>query len=71
MKDEVEGKAKEIKGKLTGDKGEEMAGKAQQGMDKARRAGRDIRDDIKEKVNEGDEAEREKEAETVRERRSW
>ena len=77
MKDEIEGKAKEIKGKLTGDKEEEMEGKGQQAADKVRRTGRDIRDDIKDKANDvrqdGDmtDEEREREAETVRERRSW
>lgn len=74
MKDEIEGKAKEIKGKVTGDKGEEMEGKAQQGMDKARRTGRDIRDDVKDKadeMNRDGETERERESEDVGQRRAW
>lgn len=77
MKDEIEGKAKEIKGKLTGDKEEEMEGKGEQTADKVRRTGRDIRDDIKDKANDarhdGDmsEEERARESEAVRERRSW
>ena len=74
MKDEIEGKAKEIKGKVTGDKEEEMEGKAQQGMDKARRTGRDIRDDVKDKadeMNRDGETERERESEDVGQRRAW
>ena len=43
MKDEIKGKADELKGKLTGDRSEELKGKAEQAMDKAKRTGRDIR----------------------------
>lgn len=68
MKDEIKGKAHEIKGKVTGDKEEEMRGKAEQAGDKLRRTGRDIKEDIENKAEEHD---REREAETVRERRSW
>jgi len=32
MKDQVRGKAEEIKGKVTGDRGEEMKGKARQAV---------------------------------------
>ncbi len=70
MKDEIKGKADELKGKLTGDKEEEMKGKAEQAEDKAKRTGRDIRDDVRESVD-GDETEREREAEDVRGRRAW
>jgi uncharacterized protein YjbJ (UPF0337 family) len=67
MKDEIKGKAHEIKGKITGDKSEEMKGKAEQAADKLRRAGRDIRGDI---GHEGDkmkhDGEREREAERSR-----
>lgn len=70
MKDEIKGKAHEIKGKVTGDKGEEMRGKAEQMGDKARRTGRDIKEDISGETDE-ERAEREREAETVREQRSW
>ncbi len=66
MKDEVKGKAHEIKGKVTGDRSEEMKGKAEQAGDKVRRAGRDIKDDL---TNHGD---REREdADKAAERRSW
>jgi len=41
MKDEIKGKADELKGKLTGDRSEEMKGKAEQAADKVRRAGRE------------------------------
>ncbi len=69
MKDEIKGKAHEIKGKLTGDKEEEMRGKAEQAGDKLRRTARDIKEDITNKSE--DEREREREAENVREQRSW
>jgi len=48
MKDEIKGKADELKGKLTGDKSEEMKGKAEQTGDKVRRNARDLRDDLTE-----------------------
>ncbi len=48
MKDEIKGKADELKGKLTGDKSEEMKGKAEQAGDKVRRDARDLRDDLTE-----------------------
>jgi len=48
MKDEIKGKADELKGKLTGDKSEEMKGKAEQAGDKVRRNARDLRDDLTE-----------------------
>src|SRR5881628_2356878 len=75
MKDEIKGKADELKGKLTGDKAEEVKGKMEQKGDKLRRNARDIRDDVKDKADEmNDEArerERERDAEAVREKRSW
>ncbi len=46
MKGEIKGKARELKGKLTGDKSEEMRGKAEQVGDKARRNARDIKEDL-------------------------
>jgi uncharacterized protein YjbJ (UPF0337 family) len=46
MRDAIKGKAHEIKGKITGDKSEELKGKAEQAADKAKRTGRDIRDDV-------------------------
>ena len=52
MKDQVRGKAEEIKGKVTGDKSEELKGKARQAVGDLKRTARDVRGDI------GDEAER-------------
>jgi uncharacterized protein YjbJ (UPF0337 family) len=54
---------------VTGDRAEEMKGKAHQTEDRARRTVRDIKEDVKEGVD--NEKERAPEAETVRERRSW
>jgi uncharacterized protein YjbJ (UPF0337 family) len=72
MKDEVKGKAEEVHGKLTGDKSEELKGKAHQAVDKVRRAGRDLRDDVKHEADKDRaEAERERDAETVEERRTY
>lgn len=58
MKDEIKGKAQELKGKLTGDKSEEMKGKARQEMDHARAKARDVKEDVREewdKRHQGDE----------------
>lgn len=65
MKDEIKGKADELKGKLTGDQSEEWKGKAEQEGDKMRRSARDVRDDLK---DEGDKSER---PDDVREERAW
>jgi uncharacterized protein YjbJ (UPF0337 family) len=71
MKDEIKGKAEEAHGKMTGDKSEELKGKAHQAADKIKRASRDIRDDIHHEADKHrDEHEREREPETVEERRS-
>jgi len=51
MKDQVRGKAEEMKGKLTGDKSEELKGKARQTAGNAKRAVRDIQADVKEEVD--------------------
>jgi uncharacterized protein YjbJ (UPF0337 family) len=51
MKDQVVGKAEEMKGKLTGDKSEELKGKARQTAGNAKRAVRDIQADVKEEVD--------------------
>lgn len=51
MKDELKGKAEEVKGKMTGDKGEELKGKAHQMVDKLKRSGRDVRDDVHEEAD--------------------
>ena len=52
MKDQIRGKAEEIKGKVTGDKSEQMTGKARQALGNLKRTARDVRGDI------GDEAAR-------------
>ena len=51
MKDQVRGKAEEIKGKVTGDKVEELKGKARQTAGNAKRAVRDIQADVREEVD--------------------
>jgi uncharacterized protein YjbJ (UPF0337 family) len=65
MKDEIKGKAHEMKGKLTGDKPEEWKGKAEQEADKLRRTARDVRDDMK------DEADKDERPDDVREEKAW
>lgn len=42
MKDKLEGKFKETKGKLTGDKSEELKGKAQGMMGDAKQTGKEV-----------------------------
>jgi uncharacterized protein YjbJ (UPF0337 family) len=51
MKDQVRGKAEEIKGKLTGNRGEEMKGKVRQKVGNVKRAGRDVKEDVRSEVN--------------------
>lgn len=51
MKDEIKGKVDEMKGKVTGDRSEEMKGKAEQAGDKIRRQVRDVKADL---TNESD-----------------
>jgi uncharacterized protein YjbJ (UPF0337 family) len=53
MKDEVKGKAEELHGKLTGDRTEELKGKAHQAGDKARRMVRDVKEDVREGADRG------------------
>ncbi len=64
MKDEIKGKADELKGKLTGDKKEEWKGKAEQEGDKMRRNARDVRDDLTDDTPARD-------PDDVREEKSW
>src|SRR5437762_3130712 len=72
MKDEIKGKADELKGKLTGDRSEEMKGKAEQAADKVRRAGRAARGGVREKPDEGGEKEAGgREAEPARDPNPW
>ena len=42
MKDKIEGKAEELKGKVTGDRGTELKGKARQAVGEAKRLARDL-----------------------------
>ena len=42
MKDKLEGKAEELKGKLTGDKPEELKGDAHQGIGDAKQTGEEL-----------------------------
>jgi uncharacterized protein YjbJ (UPF0337 family) len=58
MKDAVKGKVEEVKGKITGNKGEEMKGKARQATDRIQRVGRDIREDLREEATDRQERER-------------
>lgn len=46
MKDKIQGKAEEVKGKLTDDKGEEAKGKGRQGLGDLKNAGREVRDKV-------------------------
>jgi uncharacterized protein YjbJ (UPF0337 family) len=66
MKDQIKGKAEEVHGKMTGDKSEELKGKARQVEDKVKRTVRDAGDDVR---NEA-ERNRERNAETVTVKRS-
>ena len=50
--------AEEVKGKITGNKGEEMKGKARQAADKMQSVGRDIREDLREEAADRQERER-------------
>jgi uncharacterized protein YjbJ (UPF0337 family) len=51
MKDQVRGKAEEIKGKVTGNKTEENKGKARQTVGNVKRAARDLQADVREEAN--------------------
>jgi uncharacterized protein YjbJ (UPF0337 family) len=48
MKDQVRGKAEELTGKLTGDKSQELKGKARQTLGNVKRGVRDIKADVRE-----------------------
>lgn len=52
MKDQIQGKAEELKGKITGDRGEEMKGKVRQDVGKVKEKVRDVREDVSNKVEE-------------------
>ena len=51
MKDQIKGKAEELKGKATGDRKEEAKGKAHQEIGDAKAKARDVRDDVREEWN--------------------
>jgi uncharacterized protein YjbJ (UPF0337 family) len=59
MKEQIRGKAEEIKGKVTGDKSEELKGKARQAGDKVQRTVRDTRDDVRLEADKARQSERE------------
>ena len=42
MKDKIVGKAEEVKGKVTGDTGEELKGKARQGLGDVKQTGKEV-----------------------------
>ena len=46
MKDKLEGKIEETKGKVTGDRVEEAKGKGRQAMGEGKRLARDARDEV-------------------------
>jgi uncharacterized protein YjbJ (UPF0337 family) len=56
MKDQIRGKAEELTGKATGDKSEELKGKARQAVGNLKRTARDVRGDVQ---DEADRTERE------------
>jgi uncharacterized protein YjbJ (UPF0337 family) len=51
MKDQVRGKAEEIKGKLTGNRREEIKGKARQKVGNVKSTVRDVKEDVRTEVN--------------------
>lgn len=42
LKDKIKGKAEEIKGKLTGDRAEELKGKGRQAVGEVKRVGKEV-----------------------------
>lgn len=51
MKDKLEGKAEELKGKLTGDKPEEVEGDVRQGIADTKQTGAELPGDVEEGAN--------------------
>jgi uncharacterized protein YjbJ (UPF0337 family) len=51
MKDKARGKAEEIKGKVTGNRREEMKGKARQAVGNVKRTVRDVKQDVRKEAN--------------------
>jgi uncharacterized protein YjbJ (UPF0337 family) len=56
MKDQIRGKAEELTGRATGDKSEELKGRARQAVGNLKRTARDVRGDVQ---DEADRTERE------------
>ena len=59
MKDQIKGKAEELKGKATGDKAEEWKGKAHQKVGDLKDTARGARDDVKDEADRRRDQERE------------
>ena len=51
MKDQIRGKVEELRGKLRGDKGEEMKGRLRQAVGNAKSTARDVREDMREEAD--------------------
>jgi len=51
MKDQIRGKAEELKGKATGDRGEELKGRARQAVGNLKRTARDVRGDMQDEAD--------------------
>jgi hypothetical protein len=56
VKDKVQGKAEELKGRVTGDRATELKGKARQAVGEAKRLARDLEIDTGRQRTEPDEA---------------
>jgi uncharacterized protein YjbJ (UPF0337 family) len=51
VKDQVRGKAEEIKGRVTGNRSEKLKGQARQKLGAAKSAVRDVKGDVREAAN--------------------
>jgi len=51
MRDQVRGKAEEVEGKATGDRSEELKGKARQAVGDLKRSARGVRGDVQDEVD--------------------
>jgi uncharacterized protein YjbJ (UPF0337 family) len=51
MEDQIRGKAEELEGKVTGDRSEELKGKARQAVGDLKRTARDVRGDISDEAD--------------------
>jgi hypothetical protein len=59
VKDKIQGKAEEVKGRLTGDRGTELKGKARQAVGEAKRLARELGVEPQQRPVDGVEPERE------------